>query len=684
MQSNLKKSLYLGLAALSFASVASVTATASNANAASKKAAAKKVTYKTTNRNLDQSVVFASTGKNAVYSKPGTVKGAKVVATKADMGSKANSKSVNDNFMAYQEAVTSKGVHYYKVVSFDKKVRGYVYVGGVNKVDGKTSTATPSNTTGYLKSNRVFNVAYGSQFGAKLKNFNGIDFSTHKFTVNDAVQVRNGAKYYNVTDQSNAMVNGWVNADYFSNDATDAVNQAQNNSKAVKLTFYNVDNSGIVMSSKSVQPNGGFYDISKDLNTPITSYSKGEVLDAINASLVGTGYTATGVYNNVTNPNQPVRKGDSLNVQVRQSAKLNAKFTPYGLTSGSNGSVNSTPLDVSKFAGISDSQFRDLVSAQNDTVSFDKMVSEFFDNGKVWNVVKGDDGNTYTFDKTATMRAFNDKLNQFNNNSNYYNNEQSNNNSSYRDRAYTFETAFNNGSLPVYYTKDTSNNTSSVFNASHNDSTGRVIVNAFGSNQTPQKDSLVASVLKSANTAKDNGQSVADFASQYAKANTNDALNNAFVVNPVSDSDKNINSYAFGLLKQEIAKQNLTNYNTGKDSKPSQVSEIQSILDARLDKNNFTLLDKQSEDNETVGTDFETLGHMLSNNASAANIATAFKNAKTLNDNTKGLYVQSVQGLLQDAVAASDGTNQQGNVKFQGNGSDLTVAKINALLSEVK
>jgi len=69
MQSSLKNSLYLGLAVLSLGAVATVNTTAS---AASKAKVTSDVTLKTSaeSRNVE------ATGTNALYSKPGTVKGA--------------------------------------------------------------------------------------------------------------------------------------------------------------------------------------------------------------------------------------------------------------------------------------------------------------------------------------------------------------------------------------------------------------------------------------------------------------------------------------------------------------------------------------------------------------------------------------------------------------------------------
>ncbi|WP_057878451.1 hypothetical protein [Levilactobacillus paucivorans] len=78
MQSSLKKSLYLGLAALSFVSVAAVSTNAS-AKSYAKAGAETDLTVNNKAFNVE------STGTNALFTKPGTTKGAKVVASKATM-----------------------------------------------------------------------------------------------------------------------------------------------------------------------------------------------------------------------------------------------------------------------------------------------------------------------------------------------------------------------------------------------------------------------------------------------------------------------------------------------------------------------------------------------------------------------------------------------------------------------
>lgn len=124
MKETIQKSLFVSLAALGLFTAVTTT----NAGASAKK------TYPhiTMNRVLDtnpynRNVNF--TGTNALYNKVGTLKGARVVATKTTVKAIANSTNSKDNLRAYRVAKTSKGSVYYKVISFDGNYRGWVYGG---------------------------------------------------------------------------------------------------------------------------------------------------------------------------------------------------------------------------------------------------------------------------------------------------------------------------------------------------------------------------------------------------------------------------------------------------------------------------------------------------------------------------------------------------------------------------
>ncbi|WP_105957257.1 hypothetical protein [Apilactobacillus quenuiae] len=426
MQVNLKKSLYLGLAALTFASVAgATTASATNANAASHhvvkttkkhakkynkkhaKKATKAVTFKVT-KSLDQSLVYKSTGKNAIFTKPGGVKNNKLKVSKSDMGSKANSNSSNDLFMAYQEVRTSKGVHYYKVVSFDKKVRGYVYTKGVQKIDNPTTQAAkPSTTTGYVTTSDVHNLPVGYKFGAdsSIKNFNGINFSADKFTVDDAVTVYGGDTYYKVTDQTNPLINGWIKASDFSVNMPDSVknaqNTAQNAANAIHVTYVSSNNLGSTVMTKDLNPaslqSNGTYHVS-------------DVVAAINNSLKGTGnylisssnITDRGSY---LNDNSVVNKGENLTVIVTPQTQTNTvKYTVSQLNNPD--SFDRTISKVSSLNGISVNQnnFDSLFKgSDNSAFNYNGIKSQFLSYGQPMYQLNGGTNNRYTYTFNAGL-----------------------------------------------------------------------------------------------------------------------------------------------------------------------------------------------------------------------------------------------------------------------------------------
>ena len=227
MRSSFAKSIYFGAAVLGLAGLSAVTTTTASAKSAAKVTSSKALTTDATTRN----VTF--TGTNAIYSKPGTVKGAKVVATTTTVKRLAASKHGQDNVRAYRVATTNRGSVYYKVVSFDKQYRGWIYggkstdkfAGGIKSFATTTEAKVPStlNTTSYYTlaktdanvndgTTTTYKAPAWSQYkiGRTMKDASA--YKTNLLQVSKAATTREGDTWVYVTDVTNGKLTGWVKA----------------------------------------------------------------------------------------------------------------------------------------------------------------------------------------------------------------------------------------------------------------------------------------------------------------------------------------------------------------------------------------------------------------------------------------------------------------------------------------
>lgn len=310
MQSTLAKSVFVGVAALSFASVAQL-----NANAATKTTTKSNVTLTTdaTTRNV------VPTGSNAIYSYPKTVKkSARTIASKATVAKLASSKSSKDYFRAYRVLTTSKGSVYYKVVSFDGSVRGYIYGGKSTSAFAgglkAASTTTASNLTDAEKNtqyyfakpgttNVTWNAPQYTQYKAKKMVKSTVDFGGDALKITAAqTKTREGSRYVYVEDATHPSLSGWIYAKALS--TTKAV--TYNNKTDINVNYIDAATGKTVKS--------GFVTVKSDATATGTTVTVNDALYTNINSGVPTGYSYSSTDNN--NALSSVKTGDTVTAYV--------------------------------------------------------------------------------------------------------------------------------------------------------------------------------------------------------------------------------------------------------------------------------------------------------------------------------------------------------------------------------
>ncbi|KRM38815.1 hypothetical protein [Lentilactobacillus parafarraginis] len=226
MKHTLKTSLFVGLAALGLTAVVGSTT--------AKPAAAKLYARITSNQQLTtdpttRNVTF--TGNNALYTKAGTLRGARIIASGTSLGTLAAANTAGSNVRAYRVATTNRGSVYYKVVTFDGQYRGWIYGGtstgtfggGITpyattqdatapdaKTQFKLIDGALAETTNQVVYDAPANTQY--QVGATPTITNLANYKDATFTVTKAVtNPRDNTTWYQLAS-SNADLNGkWVN-----------------------------------------------------------------------------------------------------------------------------------------------------------------------------------------------------------------------------------------------------------------------------------------------------------------------------------------------------------------------------------------------------------------------------------------------------------------------------------------
>lgn len=176
-----------------------------------------------TNQQLKPGVTVVATGKNKLFNKAGTLRGAKVIASKDRLSAMTNSRSSQSYFRAYRVATLSNGLIYYKVVSFDGQYRGWLYGGRsmLTMTNGlkATGTVTEAEMPNVKQSYRyqAGQVVWQHPQWSVYKNQQVVSDTsqslTHELRVTQAVRLnREGTLWYYVKDLTKPNLSGWVRA----------------------------------------------------------------------------------------------------------------------------------------------------------------------------------------------------------------------------------------------------------------------------------------------------------------------------------------------------------------------------------------------------------------------------------------------------------------------------------------
>lgn len=338
-----KKSLLLGIAALGTLTVAgSANATLANAKSYAKVVSNTKLTTPSTLRNVN------FTGGSALYTKAGTLKGAKKVANQSTLMSLANSNISQNNVRAYQVAKTNRGSVYYKVVTFNGQYRGWIYGGkSVSSFAGgltnyttfdnqflSTLTTAQQNATYKIANPGVTNdgktVTYKEPAWTQYKVGRAITdsspYANSQFKIDKVgTRTREKDQWVHIVDTTNANspANGWILFSGLTPTSTPVAPVADN---AIRINLVDPSNNSTVVKTFDYVRNGAakgsqFGSFTNNAWT-IPSSDQSAIEAKIRSELSGTNYNLSNLSSSQVAQIAQATFGGSVNIAVNKTAAI--------------------------------------------------------------------------------------------------------------------------------------------------------------------------------------------------------------------------------------------------------------------------------------------------------------------------------------------------------------------------
>ncbi|MBZ2199940.1 MAG: hypothetical protein ABF723_10310 [Lentilactobacillus hilgardii] len=337
MMFDLKKSLFVSMAALGlFAATATINANQADAKTYARVTSNSKMSSDPTTRNI------SFTGGNAIYTKAGTLRGARLVASTATLSTLANSNSSSDNFRAYRVATTNRGSVYYKVVSFDQQTRGWIYGGKSTANFGggtKQFTTFSTNNLSDAQQNSLYKIASPgiandgktvtykqpawTQYKVGRQVLDSTPYANATFKIIQVgTRTREGDQWVQVqaTDNQYSQANGWI---LYSGLTLTQTPVADN---AIRINLVDSSNNNNVVKSfdytKTGAQKGTRLGTQNGANWTLAASDQTQLQNQINTNLSGTGYYVGALNQTQINALGAATFGGSVNIAVTKQTAI--------------------------------------------------------------------------------------------------------------------------------------------------------------------------------------------------------------------------------------------------------------------------------------------------------------------------------------------------------------------------